>query len=215
MIPAVTEDVFTAVMGFIESNDNTEILTVAKGLEQHMMPEIAAQTYVAYLKLTGRDFPKVKKTKYSVTIVDDSPYFAFYRVASCGGIGVKQIKELYDNTMLPEMIITQVANPVIEQAPIQEKQVDTDLPQGIVTLSKLKGLQWFNVKPGGINMLSSEAKSLRKKGGVISVYKVIYKNKVSFINVIQYKGKTSYDINSFYCKDDDTLVKEFYLRNGK
>lgn len=213
MIPAVTEDVFTAVMGFIESNDNTEILTVAKGLEQHMMPEIAAQTYVAYLKLTGRDFPEVKKTRYSVTIIDDSPYFAFYRVASCGGIGVKQIKELYDRTMLPEMIITQVANPVIEQ--VQEKQVDTDLPQGIVTLSKLKGLQWFDVKPGGISMLSSEAKSLRKKGGVISVYKVIYKGKVSFINVIRYKGKTSYDINSFYCKDDDTLVKEFYLRNGK
>lgn len=215
MIPAVTEDVFTAVMGFIESNDNTEILTVAKGLEQHMMPEIAAQTYVAYLKLTGRDFPKVKKTKYSVTIIDDSPYFAFYRVASCGGIGVKQIKELYDRTILPEMIITQVANPVTEPAPTQEKEVNTDLPQDIAALSKVRGLQWFNVKPGGINMLSSEAKSLRKKGGVITVYKVIYKNKVSFINVIQYKGKTSYDINSFYCKDDDTLVKEFYLRNGK
>lgn len=213
MIPAVTEDVFRAVMGLIENNDTTEIFSTAKNMELRRTPELAAQTYVAYLKLTGNDFPEIKKTKYSVTIADSSPYFAFYRVASCCGIGVKQIKKLYDSTLLPEIIITHVDDPVVIQTP--EPVKPKDLPEGIEALTKKRGVQCSEVKNMGVLMLSTEAKAIRKKGGVVSVYKVIYKGKASFINVIQYKGETSYDINSFYCKDANALVKEFNTRNRK
>lgn len=207
----VTVDIFKTVMLLIEHNDKNEILLSAKAMEMNRTPEIAAQVYVAYLKLTGRDFPEVKKTKYSVSIDDNSPYFVFYRVASCCGIGVSQIKDLYNNTLLPEIVITKMNDSIHYEE--SDERPDNGLPEAIADLSKIKGIQCFKVKNNNVNMISPDTKVLKKKGAAISVYKVIYKGKVSFINVIEHKGVISYDINSFHCKDKDSLIREFMIRN--
>lgn len=207
----VTVDIFKKVMSLIEHNDKNEILLSAKAMELNRTPEIAAQVYVAYLKLTGRDFPGVKKTKYSVSIDDNSPYFVFYRVASCCGIGVSQIRDLYNNTLLPEIVITKM-NDSVHYGESDERR-DNDLPEAIADLLKIKGIQCFKVKNNNVNMISPDAKALKKKGAVISVYKVVCKGKISFINIIEHKGAISYDINSFHCKDKDSLIREFMTRN--
>jgi hypothetical protein len=209
----VTVDIFKKVMSLIEHNDKNEILLSAKAMELNRTPEIAAQVYVAYLKLTGRDFPEVKKTKYSVSIDDNSPYFVFYRVASCCGIGVSQIRDLYNNTLLPEIVITKINDSAHYEESDGQRGNDNDLPEAIADLSKIKGIQCFKVKNNGVHMFSSDAKALKKQGAVISVYKVIYKGKISFINVIEHKGVISYDINSFHCKDKNSLIREFMTRN--
>ena len=221
MIAPITEDIYKAVISIAEKNNLQEIISITDEMDRSGSPEIAAQTYVAYLKMFNLDFPPVEKTRYGRILIDTSPYFAFYKVAACHGITIAEIKELYDNAVLPDIVITQIESNDAEKETAKEAVTanqarQSDVPDGIQLLaSKMKNLQYFKVKGHSVNMVSPEARKLKKAGGTVEIYKVIYNGKPSFINVITTDKGISYDLNSFYCKDKDALLNEFTVRNKK
>lgn len=200
MLKPLTDDCFIAVMQFVESGNPSNVFK----LISENSPEDCARIYVASLMLQGRDFPPVVNISEYLTVLDDKGvFYELYKAASCGGISASDVKSLYESSELPEMIWTKVDDaPPQAVREKQEESIDRLLHSvGVDTIYTL-------LKPGGCP-LSDTAKALRKKGAIVKSYKVIVNRKSVILNVIEYHGSVSCDINTLHCKDIDTFVKEF------
>lgn len=203
-IDKVTEDCFATVMQIIES-DNQDFLF--RTLSQKNAKD-CARLYVASLHLQGRDFPESIRTRFSVTIEDDSIFYNFYKRAASSGIGYNEIKELYESTDMPEMIWTNDNRSIDKKT----NMVNPDIQDcgDISELLKKMNLQtlYTVLKPGSCP-ISNEAKTLRKEGANVTSYKIIINGKSVIISLIKNGNSYSYDINSFHCKDFETFNNEF------
>ena len=200
MLKPVTEECFVAVMRFVESDNPSNVFK----LISENGPEDCARIYVASLLLQGRDFPPVVRVSEYLTVLDDKGvFYELYKAASCGGISVSDVKSLYESSELPEMIWTKIDDTPPQAArEKQEEAIDRLLRSvGVDTM-------YTSLKPGGCP-LSDTAKALRKKGATVKSYKVIINRKSVILNVIEYHGSVSCDINTLHCKDIDTFIKEF------
>jgi hypothetical protein len=200
MLKPLTDDCFIAVMQFVESGNPSNVFK----LISENGPEDCARIYVASLMLQGRDFPPVVNVSEYLTVLNDKGvFYELYKAASCGGISASDIKSLYESSELPEMIWTKVDD--ILQRNIPEKSKETiDRLLDAVDIKPVYTL----LKPG-MCPLSDAAKALRNKGAIVKSYKVIVNRKSVILNVIEYHGSVSCDINTLHCKDIDTFVKEF------
>lgn len=199
MLKKLTDDCFIAVMQLVESGNPSNVFNIIS----ENSPEDCARIYVASLMLQGRDFPEIRKSSYSVSLMDQGVFYELYKAASCGGVSVYETKILYENSELPEMIWTKAPD-----IPKQEEKVE--IKTDIDSLLRSMGIKptYTVLKPGRCP-LSTAAKALRKKGADVKSYKVVVNGKSVIVNIIASSGTFSYDINTFYCKDTKTFIKEF------
>lgn len=203
MIRELTDDCFTTIITLVESGDPSNIFRIIS----ENSPEDCARIYVASLMLQGRDFPPViEVSEYSTVLNDQGAFYELYKAASCGGISVFDIKSLYDSSELPEMVWTKTDR----RARQSEEKAEKPVTAAIDTLFDAIGINpvYTVLKPGGCP-LSAAVKALRRKGATVKSYKAVINKKPVILNVAEYNGSISCDINTLYCKDIDTFIKEF------
>lgn len=203
----IASEICEKVIALLEMNDAVKISKFAYTLESEQKYETAAYMYIAYLLILNKPFPKAKKiTQFSKVLDDNSVFFPFYRVASSGGYTISVLRSLYENMVLPDMVITKKEEANTLYHAIQKKESSNMIN---VLKQYFSDLGYHELKPGMTPCLSNEAKRLKKQGAIIKSYKIICKRKSFFINAIFINNTVSYDINSLHCENEEKMIEEF------
>lgn len=220
---SVTNKHFLWVIEALNSNISPgrlkQIASVMKNKE-----DIAGR-YIAYLLLTGKDFPKEKKSRYAVTLCDDSPFAVFYLRAVSVGISISTLKNLYDTTEIPEMIYSSATPDFYEEQEVEEiekpiKQNASSLQETLETLLKELNIPYVLEEHKSF-VRSSDISKLSHKYPM-KTWRVFFKawrnfviNYSPIINGVDENGIYHYDINGFFCDSIENLRKELFTRLKK